>query len=266
MPTLPESPIPAIKMFNRSAERDMTRVYLVDDHQIVREGLRGLLEAVGYQVVGGSADPTTALGDLLRLQPDVLLLDLHLGARSGFELLAELQRRDLPTQCIVLSMSARPSDVAEALRLGAIGYVLKGAPGSELMSAIEAALQGKRHLSSEVSSMALEALLHPQAAGDPFASLSPRERQIISMVVNGQSSSDIGLQLHLSPKTVATYRSRLMAKLGVTDVIALVRLAIRRGLVDGDQRSAAPFDLAQPPTQLSLFAHSSRQQLPTDAA
>ena len=214
----------------------MTRIYLVDDHQLMREGLRALLEAKGHTVVGESADPTEALADLLRLRPDVLLLDLNLGGRSGFELMSELQRRRLPTRCIVLTMSAQPRHVAEALRMGASGYVLKGSAGTDLMSAIEAALQGKKHLGADVANLALQVFTQ-QEQPDPLSTLSPRERQIITMVVNGQSSTEIGLELHLSAKTVATYRSRLMAKLGVSDVPGLVRLAVRLKLVDDEDLS-----------------------------
>lgn len=212
----------------------MTRLYLVDDHQIMREGLRALLEAVGHKVLGESADPTQALADLLRLRPDVLLLDLNLGGRSGFELLAELQRRHLPTRCVVLTMSAQPRQVAEAMRMGASAYVLKGSPGSDLMSAIDAAVHGKKYLGAEVADLALQ-IFTREEDDNPMSTLSPRERQIIVMVVHGQSSAKIGLALHLSPKTVATYRSRLMAKLGVTDVTALVRLAVRYKLVDSEE-------------------------------
>lgn len=212
----------------------MTRLYLVDDHQLMREGLRALLEARGHTVVGESSDPTEALADLLRLRPEVLLLDLHLGERSGFELLAELQRRRLPTRCVVLTMSAQPRHVAEALRMGASGYVLKGSAGSDLMSAVEAAVQGKKHLGADVADLALQ-IFTQQNDEDPLGALSPRERQIITLVVNGQSSAEIGLKLHLSPKTVATYRSRLMAKLGVSDVPGLVRLAIRYKLIDAEE-------------------------------
>lgn len=211
----------------------MTRLYLVDDHQIMREGLRSLLQAGGHAVVGESADPTQALADLLRLCPEVLLLDLHLGGRSGFELLAELQRRQLPTRSIVLTSSAQPRHVAEALRMGACGYVLKESAGSELMNAIEAVAQGKKYLGAEVADLALQVFTQPEEE-DPLSTLSPRERQIITMVVNGQSSTQVGLALHLSPKTVATYRSRLMSKLGVSDVPGLVRLAIRYKLIDND--------------------------------
>jgi DNA-binding NarL/FixJ family response regulator len=211
----------------------MTRIYLVEDHQIMRDGLRALLEARGHTVVGESADPTRALSDLLRLRPEVLLLDLNLGGRSGLELQAELQHRRLPVRSVVLTMSAQPHQVAEALQLGASAYVLKGSPASELMQAIELAVQGRKYLGANVADLALEALTQPDA--DPLSLLSPRERQIILMVVQGQSSSAIGVTLHLSPKTVATYRSRLMKKLGVSDVPGLVRLAVRHRLIDAEE-------------------------------
>lgn len=206
-------------------------LYLVDDHRMVCEGLRAVLEAAGHRVVGESADPTRALAELAALRPDVLLLDLHLGERSGLELLAELQRRPLRLQTIVLTMSAQPRNVAEALRLGAAGYVLKGAPASELLQAIDAVTLGRRHVCAELADAALQALAVP-AGEDPLGALSPREQQILALVVQGRSSAAIGLALHLSPKTVDTYRSRLMGKLHVTDVPALVRLAIRSGLID----------------------------------
>ncbi len=240
----------------------MTSLYLVDDHQIMREGLRAMLEAKGHKVLGDSADVTQALADLQRLRPEVLLLDLKLGGRSGFEVLTEMQRRSLPTRCVVLSMSAQPRDVAEVMRMGASAYVLKGSPGIELMNAIEAAAQGRRYLSAEVSSLALDVFLHP-VSNDPLRELSPRERQIITMVVNGQSSSEIGLTLHLSPKSVATYRSRLMAKLGVSNVTGLVRLVIERGMNDAAAPAVGRRHSDQKP-QLSLFTDSRRQELPTD--
>ena len=208
----------------------MIRVYLVEDHQIMRDGLRALLEARGHTVVGESADPTQALADLLRLKPDVLLLDLNLGGRSGLELQSELQHRRLQVRTVVLTMSSQPHQVAEAMQLGASAYVLKGSPAAELMSAIDLAVKGKKFLGANVADLALEALTQPD--NDPLSLLSPRERQIILMVVEGQSSAAIGVTLHLSPKTVATYRSRLMKKLGVKDVPGLVRLAVRYKLID----------------------------------
>lgn len=211
----------------------MTQVYLVDDHAMLRDGMRAVLEAAGHRVVGEASDPTRALGDLLRLAPEVALVDLHLGERSGLELLNELHKRGHPTRCVVLTMSAQPRHVAEALRLGAAGYVLKGSPAREVLAAIDTVAQGRRYLGQEVADLALQ-VLTGEAGDDPLAALSPRERQIIVMVVKGKSSTAIGQELHLSPKTVDTYRSRLMAKLGVSDVPSLVRWAIRAGLIDAD--------------------------------
>ena len=127
-------------------------------------------------------------------------------------------------------MSASPRHVVEAVRLGAAGYVLKDSGAAELMRAIDAVVAGGRFFGPQVSDLALQALTS-DAPVDPFTTLSPRERQIVTMVVNGLSSAAIGAQLHLSPKTVDTYRSRVMAKLGVSGVTALVRLAVREGLV-----------------------------------
>lgn len=209
------------------------RIYLVDDHVIVRDGLRAVLESAGHRVVGESAEPLAALPELLRFVPDVLLLDLQLGAGagSGLDLLAALQRRALPLRAIVLTMSADAADVAGALRLGAAGYLLKGSAATELLAAIDAVRAGRTHLGAGVAELAVLALDAPPPA-DPLAALSPRERQIVRLVVQGASSAAIGVQLNLSPKTVDTYRSRLMAKLAVRDVPALVRWAIRSGLID----------------------------------
>jgi len=208
----------------------MSKLYLIDDHTLMREGLRSLLQAAGHHVVGESADPTQALAELRELAPVLLLLDLHLGQRSGFELLAELQRRMLEVRSIVLTMSAQPRHVAEALKLGAAGYVLKGAPASELLQAIDAVSEGRRFMGSEVAELAVQGFTAP--SGDALGTLSVRERQIVLMVVQGQSSTEIGRALHLSPKTVDSYRSRIMAKLATPSVPALVRFAIRNGLID----------------------------------
>lgn len=210
----------------------MSSIYLVDDHVLVREGLRTMLEAAGHQVVGEAASPTPALADLVRLEPDLALVDLNLGQRSGLELLPDIQRRHLATKVIVLSMSARPQHVSEAIRMGALGYVLKDASASTLLEAIDAVLQGRRYLGPHEAELAARGLADEGRSGHM---LSARERQVLVLVARGASSSEIGEQLHLSPKTVDTYRSRLMAKLGLEDVPALVRWAIREGLVSVDE-------------------------------
>ncbi|MBL8359143.1 MAG: response regulator transcription factor [Rubrivivax sp.] len=209
----------------------MSRLYLIDDHAVVREGLRYVLEAAGHVIVGESAAPTPALAELARLRPEIVLLDLRLGLRSGFELLAEVQRRELGVRVIVLTMSDQPRHVSEALQHGAWGYLLKGAPSTELLRAVEAVGQGHRYLCPKAAEFAANALTREAEQGSAQR-LSPRERQILVLVARGASSAAIGESLHLSPKTVDTYRSRLMSKLGLPDLPSIVRWAIREGLID----------------------------------
>lgn len=209
----------------------MTTVYIVDDHAMVREGLRAVLEHAGLRVVGESDQPTQALGDVQRLAPQILLLDLNLGQRSGFELLERLQPRKLATRTIVLTMSEQPRDVAQALRLGARGYVRKGSSAREVLAAVQAVASGHDHIAEQAAGLAQG---HDDD-GDALAGLSARERQILLLVVRGQTSAAIAGQLHLSPKTVDSYRSRLMSKLGVGDIPALVRLAIREKVISAEE-------------------------------
>lgn len=211
-------------------------VYLVDDHAILREGLRALLEPSGFVVVGESGDLPTALHDIVRAPPDCVLLDLSLGERSGHELLAELQRRKIPSRVVVLSMMAQPRQVMDAVRMGAMGYVLKGASGAEVITALRQACCGQHYWSAAIERVAMEALLpaDPGAALEPLHTLSQRERQVLNLVVRGQPSSSIAHTLNLSAKTVETYRSRVMGKLGVSDITGLVRLAVKEGLLDGE--------------------------------
>jgi two-component system, NarL family, invasion response regulator UvrY len=211
----------------------VSSVYLVDDHALMRDGLKAVLAHGGHTVLGESADPTAALADLQRLGPQLLLLDLDLGGRSGFELLEAVQARALPVRTLVLTMHAQPGTVARALRHGADGYLLKGSTASELLDAVVSVAAGRRHLGPGVAELAVDGLT--AAPATPLARLSARERQVVTMVVRGHSSSEIAALLHLSSKTVDSYRSRLMTKLGVADVPALVRLAIREGLISANE-------------------------------
>jgi len=209
----------------------MSRLYIVDDQLLLRDGLHALLEAAGHTVVGEGAEPTQVVAEAQQRQAEVMLLDLGLGERSGFEVLQELKRRGSSVRAIIVTMSSQPRHVAEAVRLGAAGYVLKDSGAAELLQAIDAVTAGRRFFGPQVADLALQALAD-DAPPDPFSTLSPRERQIVTMVVNGMSSAAIGTELHLSPKTVDTYRSRIMTKLGVNGVTALVRLAVREGLIE----------------------------------
>jgi DNA-binding NarL/FixJ family response regulator len=136
---------------------------------------------------------------------------------------------------LVLTMSGQLHNVAEALQLGVLGYVLKGSPAAELLQAVEAVAAGRCHLGPGVPDLVARGLAAPAPQGDVLDLLSPRERQIVRLVVQGHSSAAIGQQLHLSPKTVDTYRSRLMAKLGVPDVVALVRMVVQAGLLEDEE-------------------------------
>ncbi|MDE2594871.1 MAG: response regulator transcription factor [Burkholderiales bacterium] len=212
----------------------MGSIYLVDGYVMFREAFRAVLSGKGHTVVGESDNPTQALSDIQRLSPDVVLLDLNLGARSGLELLLEMQQRRLSSRVIVLAMAAHPQHVLEAVRLGVHGYVLQRNSLDVLLHAVSTVLAGQRYFMGEVADLMAEALSQP-AHEMPLSALSSRERQVLLMVVRGHTSSAIGESLHLSSKTVDSYRSRLMSKLGVSDVPALVRLAIREGLIDVDE-------------------------------
>lgn len=212
----------------------VSRVFIVEDHALVRDGLRALLQGAGHEVAGEADHPSQAVPEIIHSEPDVVLLDLNLGGRSGLEVLPALQQRGGTARTIVLSMSAQPRHVAEALRLGAAGYVLKDSPASELLRAIETVVGGRRYLSSEIADLAVQALTSTPVH-DRLGGLSPRERQVVLLVAKGRSSTQIAQELCLSPKTVDTYRFRLMQKLGVSDLPALVRLAIRERLIDLDE-------------------------------
>jgi two-component system, NarL family, invasion response regulator UvrY len=205
-------------------------VVIVDDHGVMRDGLRTLLSSHGYDVVADAADANTAYTRVMRLNPDLLLLDVGLAQRNGLDLLARLRQRGMRAQVVVLSMSSQAVHVAHAWRLGVCAYVLKGSPSGVLMQGIRAALEGARFLDPALTPDAVN--IDGYAAADPLAPLSLSEREVFLAMVHGCSSQEIGLQLHLSPKTVDSYRSRVMSKLGVPDLPGLVRLALRLGVLE----------------------------------
>lgn len=206
----------------------MARIFLVDDHALVRDGLRAMVERAGHEVVGEADNMTAALAGIVATAAQIVLLDLGLGDRSGLELLAELKNRRVPARVIVVSMSKRPADVVAAMRLGALGYVLKGSRSTDLVSAIEAAATGQRYLAQVEADLAMQGLAM-QHAGKP--ELTARESQVLTLVVRGRTSAAIGQALNLSPKTVDAYRNRAMHKIEIADMPSLVRWAIREGLV-----------------------------------
>lgn len=204
------------------------RVVLADDHTIVREGLAALLgQSPGIEVVGTASTGHEAVRAARTLNPDVLVTDISMPDLNGIEAARAIRERDERVAIVVLSMHSSSEHVARAFAAGANGYVLKDAASSEIVAAVRTVASGGRYLSRELE----DAATAPKtSSSSPLASLSARERQVLQLVVEGRSSAQIALQIHLSPKTVETYRSRLMKKLGVADLPALVKFAVQHGV------------------------------------
>jgi DNA-binding NarL/FixJ family response regulator len=208
-------------------------VFLADDHAVVRDGLRALLSAQpDMAVVGDAANGREAVRQVTRLRPAVVIVDIAMPEMNGLEAARQIRQACSDSQVIILSMHATSEHVYEALKAGALGYVLKESAGSEVVAAVRTVHAGRRFLSPQVAESVVQTLLRNGAAAaeGPLARLSPREREILQLVVDGKSSADIAETLFLSPKTVDTYRSRLMEKLGVSNVAGLVRFAVQHGL------------------------------------
>jgi len=209
-------------------------IVLVDDHAIVREGLRALLQSrADLTVVGDVSNGLEAIETVVNLTPDVVVMDISMPDLNGIDATAEIRRRCPATQVVILSVHATSEHVFRALRAGAVGYVLKESAGQEVVDAIRAAHAGRRFLSPRISEVMVGEV---PATGDnlsdrsPLERLSQREREVLQLVVEGWSSADIATRLDLSPKTVETYRGRLMAKIGIHAVPGLVRFALKHGL------------------------------------
>ena len=205
------------------------RVFLVDDHALVRTGMRMLLHgADGIEVVGEAASGEEALPLVRRLQPDVVLCDLHLPGLSGLEVTVRLVRSGIRVVVVsVLEGGPMPRRLIEA---GACGYVGKGGDAGELVRAVHAAAQGRRFLSSSIAQgLALSGL---DTARSPFDALSARELEVAMLLVRGLRQEDIARRLSLSAKTINTHKSRLFDKLGIRDSIARARMAGHYGLTE----------------------------------
>lgn len=204
----------------------MTKILLVDDHAIVREGFKRLIERDGaLRVAGEAASRLEALALLERIEPDLLITDISLADGSGMALLRDARERFPALRCIVLSMHDNLAFVAEALALGAQGYVTKAAGSEELIAAIAGVLEGERYLSCDVQSSA------PVAASVSRLDLSPREHDALKLLVRGLVPKAAAFELGISDKTFYSHRARLMEKLGARSDRDLARLAVELGLV-----------------------------------
>jgi RNA polymerase sigma factor (sigma-70 family) len=211
----------------------MVKVLLADDHALVRAGIRSLLETAGAHVVGEASDGREALRLAAELKPDVVFMDVAMSSLNGIEATRQIHRTQPEIRVIMLSMHAERQYIYESARAGATGYVLKDAPFSELLTAIEAALAGRTYLSPTAAELAMDDYLR-RAKGDAVHSelekLSAREREVLQLLAEGKSSAEIASQLHISSRTVDTHRQNLMQKLQIHTIAGLTRFAIRHGL------------------------------------
>ncbi len=205
-------------------------VLVADDHAIVRVGLANLLGAQpDIRVVGTAADGRDTVRQAAELKPAVVVMDVAMPQMNGIEAAREIRIRVPHVKVVVLSMYSSVEYVFHALDAGASGYLLKDSAANEVVDAVRAVHGGRRYLSPKIAEAVANSA--PREARDsPLESLSSRERQILQLVVEGHSSSQIAATLSLSPKTVDTYRSRLMRKLHIGDVASLVKFAIQHGL------------------------------------
>lgn len=209
-------------------------VFLVDDHATVREGLRFLLEAQPeIKVVGVASNGREAVHQVAQLHPDVVIMDIAMPELNGIEATLQIKSECPRSQVIILSMHSSNEQIFRALQAGARGYLLKETAGLEVATAVRAVHAGRRYLSAEVSEKLIDEYMQQRAldeAKSPLTRLSPREREILQLVVEGQASVDIAAALSISPRSVETYRRRLMQKLGITNLPDLVKFAISHGL------------------------------------
>lgn len=201
------------------------RILVVDDHSVMRSGLVALLGAAGMDVVGEAHDGRAAMLAVDRERPDIVIMDLSMPGLNGIEATRQIVARTPGVQVVALSMHTSVEWVHRALDAGATAYVLKGAPGAEVIAAVRAVRAGRRYVSPALGELGSA----PSVAG-PLASLSARERQVLQLAVEGKTSAQIAETIHLSPKSVETYRSRVMKKLGVRDFAALVKFAVQHGV------------------------------------
>ena len=209
----------------------MIRIVLVDDHELVRSGFRLILAGQrDIEVVGEASNAEDGLRLIRSAKPDVALVDVHMPGMSGIELTERVQRAKLPTHVVILTVVQDAQFPRHLLQSGALGYLTKGCAADELLQAVRTVAQGRRYLDAAIArEMALSAV---DGEASPLEALASRELEVALMLARGLPIKDIAEQLHLSPKTVSTYKQRLFEKLDVQHTIALAHLLSAHGLLD----------------------------------
>ena len=211
----------------------MISVLLVDDHKLMRTGIKFILDdTADIRVVGEASTGEEALERARVLKPNVILMDVSMPGIGGLEATRKLAMSLPDTRVIVLSAQTAEPFPMRLMEAGAAGYLTKDSASDEIVTAIRRVLAGERYISAEIArQMALQAV-NKTSGGSPFEQLSSREMQVMIMATGGHSVQEISDKLHLSPKTVSTYRSRLFQKLGVNNDVELTRLAMRYGVIE----------------------------------
>jgi len=213
----------------------MIRVLLADDHAVVRDGLRALLEAQpGIEVVGDVSNGRDAVREAQRLLPDVVVMDIAMPGLNGIEATLQIQESSRSPRILILSMHSTTEHIFRALQAGARGYLLKDSAGKEVVEAVRVVHAGRRYLSQKIAATVIDDYIAERHRTSPLDSLSRRERQILQLIAEGKTSAEVGAMLFLSPKTVDTYRSRMMHKLNIGDLPNLVKFAIQNGITQLD--------------------------------
>jgi two-component system response regulator NreC len=205
------------------------RLLLADDHDLVRQGLKALLERQGFQVVCEASNGQEALRLATQNKPDVAIIDISMPVMNGVDAAREMAKSSPKTRVILLTQHDEDQYVTEALRAGVKGYVLKNQAASDFLHAIQEVCRGSVYLSPSISRTVVDAYL--SKTYDSTDPLSGRERQVLQLVGEGKSTKDVALQLGISVKTAESHRARLMKKLDIHETASLVRYAIRRGLI-----------------------------------
>lgn len=216
----------------------MIRVLLVEDHALVRAGLRALLERAGdIRVLGEASNGQEAVELTQSLKPDVVIMDIMMPRLNGIQAAEHIQNQKPSAKVLLLSMYSEEGLVHQALQSGAKGYVLKTSVSEELLEAVRKVALGETYLSAAVSSIVTESAFHPSASQsqNPLDNLSPREKEILQLIAEEHTSAEIATMLSISEKTVEKHRANLMEKLHARNLAGVVRLAIKYGLIDKDR-------------------------------